>query len=80
MTTATWMRNFVRTHPAYQFDSVVSEEINYDLIRAIDEIERGVRPVPEFLPACYKGSGIAEGDAFKECCGDVIDGLPVRKD
>ena len=37
-TTATWIRNFVRSHPAYEFDSVVSQEINYDLLRAIDEM------------------------------------------
>ncbi|KAI0075747.1 glutamate-cysteine ligase catalytic subunit [Panus rudis PR-1116 ss-1] len=49
-TPATWIRNFVRSHPAYKFDSVVSEEINYDLMVAIDEIERGLREVPELLP------------------------------
>jgi hypothetical protein len=32
------MRNFVRSHPAYKHDSVVSAEINYDLIVAIDEM------------------------------------------
>ena len=37
-TTATWMRNFVRSHPAYKFDSVVSEEINYDLLKEVDEM------------------------------------------
>lgn len=38
MTTATWIRNFVRNHPAYKFDSVVSQEINFDLICALDEM------------------------------------------
>ena len=37
-TTATWMRNFVRSHPAYQHNSVVSQEINYDLLVAVDEM------------------------------------------
>jgi len=50
ITTATWMRHFVRSHPSYQFDSVITEEINYDLMRAVDDIERGVRKVPELLP------------------------------
>jgi glutamate--cysteine ligase catalytic subunit len=27
VTPATWIRNFVRRHPAYKFDSVVSDEI-----------------------------------------------------
>lgn len=73
VTTATWMRSFVRSHPAYKFDSVVSEEINYDLVRAMDEIESGARKAPEFLPSCYQGSGIQEGDPFKDCCGDVME-------
>ncbi|KDQ57449.1 hypothetical protein JAAARDRAFT_35163 [Jaapia argillacea MUCL 33604] len=49
-TSATWMREFVRSHPSYKFDSVVSQEINYDLMVAIDEIERGVRKAPDLLP------------------------------
>ena len=37
-TPATWIRNFVRSHPAYKHDSVVSQEINYDLMVAVDEM------------------------------------------
>lgn len=37
-TPATWIRNFVRSHPAYKFDSVVTEEINYSLLKAVDEM------------------------------------------
>ncbi len=37
-TTASWVRDFVRSHPAYKFDSVVSQEINYDLLVALDEM------------------------------------------
>lgn len=75
ITAATFMRKFVRSHPAYKFDSVISEEINYDLIRALDAIERGERKAPEFLPACYKGDPIARNgtDGFKVCCGDVME-------
>jgi len=49
-TPATWMREFVRSHPAYKGDSVVSQEINYDLMVAVDEIERGIRKAPDLLP------------------------------
>ena len=28
----------MRSHPAYKFDSVVSQEINYDLMKAVDEM------------------------------------------
>ncbi|KAG7098839.1 hypothetical protein E1B28_000743 [Marasmius oreades] len=55
LTAATWMRNFVRSHPKYAKDSVVSQEVNYDLMVAVDEIERGVRKAPEFLPEDYSG-------------------------
>jgi glutamate--cysteine ligase catalytic subunit len=37
-TAATWIRDFVRSHPSYKFDSVVSKEINYDLVVAVDEM------------------------------------------
>lgn len=55
-TPATWTRDFVRSHRSYKFDSVVSKEINYDLMVAVDEIERGVRRVPDLLPEDYLGS------------------------
>lgn len=55
-TPATWIRNFVRSHPSYKYDSVVSQEINYDLLVAVDEIERGVRRAPELLPEDYMPS------------------------
>ncbi|KAF8745189.1 Glutamate-cysteine ligase, partial [Rhizoctonia solani] len=61
-TPATWMRNFVRSHPAYKHDSVVSREVNYDLMKAIDEIERGERHAPELLPSGYVGSKYDEPD------------------
>lgn len=54
-TTATWMRDFVRSHPKYDFDSRVSKEINYDLMVAMDEVERGVRREPTLLPPSYTG-------------------------
>ncbi|TFK68697.1 glutamate-cysteine ligase catalytic subunit [Pluteus cervinus] len=52
-TPATWIRDFVRSHPEYRFDSVVSREINYDLVKAIDEIERGIRRADSLLPSDY---------------------------
>ncbi|KAH7888688.1 glutamate-cysteine ligase-domain-containing protein [Phlebopus sp. FC_14] len=52
-TPATWMRNFVRSHPSYKFNSVVSQEMNYDLMVAVDKIERGIVRVPELLPEDY---------------------------
>ena len=39
-TAAKWMRGFVRGHEEYEYDSIVSERINYDLIKAVEEITR----------------------------------------
>ncbi|KAF9452748.1 glutamate-cysteine ligase catalytic subunit [Macrolepiota fuliginosa MF-IS2] len=60
-TMATWTRNFVRSHPRYKFDSVVSQEINYDLLAAVDEIERGVRREPTLLPEDFTGGNKDQG-------------------
>ncbi|KAJ2765050.1 glutamate--cysteine ligase [Coemansia nantahalensis] len=49
MTVAAWIRKFVQNHPAYKRDSVVSSEINYDLIVALDDISSGRRAAPELF-------------------------------
>ncbi|KAL4966000.1 glutamate--cysteine ligase [Aspergillus stella-maris] len=40
-TGAKWIREFVRGHPGYKGDSAVSEEITYDLVKAVDEMSVG---------------------------------------
>ncbi|CAM9898460.1 unnamed protein product, partial [Ectocarpus fasciculatus] len=49
MTTAAWLRKFVTTHPGYGKDSVVTDEIAYDLVLACQEIGLGKRACPELL-------------------------------
>ncbi|KAL5528478.1 GSH1 [Sanghuangporus sanghuang] len=61
LTTACWIRNFVRSHPAYKFDSVINQEINFDLMTAVDQIERGTRKEPSLLPEGYRGGFSDEG-------------------
>lgn len=56
MTPAAYYRRFITSHPAYKGDSAVSSEIAYDLAREVDQLERGVKRAPEFLPASYVGS------------------------
>ena len=48
-TGAKWIRHFVRAHRAYNSDSVVSEEICYDLLKAVKEITK------------YEGKGEGDG-------------------
>jgi glutamate--cysteine ligase catalytic subunit len=54
VTAATWLRDYVTSHLDYKHDSVVSAQINFDLMKAIDEVERGVRPAPELLGKDFK--------------------------
>nr|CAH7723386.1 unnamed protein product [Callosobruchus chinensis] len=49
LTTASWIRKFVREHPEYKFDSKVSEHINYDLLNRIRLIQTGKISCPELL-------------------------------
>ncbi|KAK3178490.1 Zn finger-containing GTPase- Activating Protein for ARF [Lepraria neglecta] len=37
-TAAKWIRHFVREHEDYRGDSVVSERVNYDLLKVVEEI------------------------------------------
>lgn len=48
-TMAAWMRHFVTTHPQYKHDSVVSEKINYDLLKTAHGIQTGAIPAPTLL-------------------------------
>merc|ERR1719223_204691 len=48
-TPATWMRNFVRNHPSYEGDSVVSDDIAFDLMVACKEIGEGTLYEPDLL-------------------------------
>lgn len=49
VTPATWMRTYVRNHPAYKGDSVVSDEIAYDLMLTCRDIGEGKLHIPELL-------------------------------
>jgi glutamate--cysteine ligase catalytic subunit len=53
-TGAKWIRNFVRSHPEYNQDSVVSEKITFDLLKAVQEISQ------------HEGHGGPSGDLGSE--------------
>ncbi|XP_045760592.1 glutamate--cysteine ligase catalytic subunit isoform X1 [Maniola jurtina] len=48
-TMAAWMRDFVTKHPDYQNDSMVSEKINYDLLKTAHGIQTGAIHAPTLL-------------------------------
>jgi hypothetical protein len=47
MTTAGWLRKYVREHPDYKHDSVVSEKINYDICKIYAYVGAGYDVIPE---------------------------------
>ncbi|KAI4896330.1 hypothetical protein NFI96_015778 [Prochilodus magdalenae] len=49
MTMAKWMREFVGKHPQYKQDSVITDKINYDLLRKCDRIAKGQEGCPELI-------------------------------
>lgn len=50
LTNATWMRHFVMNHPAYKHDSIVGDEVAYDLLWTMTRISMGEVQCPEVLP------------------------------
>jgi glutamate--cysteine ligase catalytic subunit len=44
------MRHFVRNHPAYKHDSIVTDEIAYDLLWKMKKIANDEDHCPEVLP------------------------------
>jgi len=59
-TNAHWMRKFIRGHPSYKMDSKVTEEVVYDLMVAIDQIQRGERKDPSLFVKAEKKSKSAQ--------------------
>uniref|UniRef100_A0A3Q3BLU2 Glutamate--cysteine ligase n=1 Tax=Kryptolebias marmoratus TaxID=37003 RepID=A0A3Q3BLU2_KRYMA len=49
MTMAKWMREFVAKHPEYKQDSVITDKINYDLLKKCDRIAKGEEQCPELF-------------------------------
>ncbi len=70
-TGAKWLREFVRTHPGYKFDSEVSEKIVYDLFKAVEEVGKAEGENGsvgwEMLTAKERAKGLDERE--RSCCG-----------
>jgi glutamate--cysteine ligase catalytic subunit len=46
LTNASWIRQFVLSHPLYKSDSIVSDEIQYDLVWKMQQIANGHEGCP----------------------------------
>ncbi|CAF1077577.1 unnamed protein product [Rotaria sordida] len=47
LTNASWIRQFVLSHPSYKQDSIVSQEIQYDLVWKMQQIANGHEDCPQ---------------------------------
>lgn len=52
LTTAAWLRKEVTSHPEYKHDAVITQRINYDLLRKIQSIVSNDISCPELLGQC----------------------------
>lgn len=50
ITVAQWIRKFVQTHPEYKQDSVITNEIGFDLLAAVTAISDQKIIDPNFQP------------------------------
>lgn len=71
VTTATWIRQFVTSHPDYKKDSLVSPKMNYDLMCLVQKIGEEDEAALKQLEPCV-------GSYWVESRGKVngVDGLP----
>lgn len=72
MTMASYTRKFVTEHKAYQKDSVVNDEINWDLMQHLLAVGEGREKAPELLGDLY--TPLADADL-----GELLDSLPPPK-
>ena len=75
MTPAAWMREYVRSHPDYKFDSVVSSRIAADLMAKCHRIGQGLEKVPELYGDFHIEPVVAK-DAFP---AKLLSDMPLQK-
>ncbi|XP_072765460.1 glutamate--cysteine ligase isoform X2 [Anoplolepis gracilipes] len=52
LTTAAWLRKEVTSHPEYKHDAIITQRINYDLLKKIHNIVSNDMSCPELLGQC----------------------------
>mmetsp|Transcript_2358 Transcript_2358/g.5630 ORF Transcript_2358/g.5630 Transcript_2358/m.5630 type:complete len:660 (-) Transcript_2358:189-2168(-) len=65
LTTAAWIRKQVMEHPAYEKDSVVNDEICYDILKVCSGVSKGDIDAPELLGDFlnpHKPSSVVNGE------------------
>ena len=75
MTPAAWMRQYIRSHPDYKFDSVVSSRVAADLMAKCHRIGQGLERVPE-LHGGFHIEPVVAKDAYSAM---LLSNLPLNK-
>ena len=75
LTPAAWMRQYIRSHPDYKFDSVVSSRIAADLMAKCHRIGQGLERVPE-LHGSFHIEPVVAKDAYSAM---LLSNLPLNK-
>jgi len=52
-TAAKWIRSYVMSHNSYKQDSIVTQDIAYDLLKTIQKIQQGTEKAPTLLGDLY---------------------------
>ena len=70
-TYATWLRNYVESHPDYNDDSVITEEMGYDISNITTEVTKGNISTKKFywqtiLEKKQKAKQLKEQEKLKE--------------
>ena len=75
MTPAAWMRHYVRSHPDYKYDSVISSRIAADLMAKCHRIGQGLEKVPE-LHGHFHIEPVLAKDAYSAM---LVSNIPLHK-
>jgi hypothetical protein len=63
LTTAQYLRQYVKRHPAYKHDSKLNQQVVYDMLEVCNQITKGERDAPELL-GNYSSSSFTIGSDF----------------
>lgn len=72
MTTATYMRRFLESHPAYAHDSEVTDDMTHDLLEHLRAIVNGDIRAPELLGDYYPSEASLAGSANAGAAADLL--------
>jgi len=72
LTNAAWMRQYVTNHPDYQEDSVVTQQIAFDLMKECHDIGIGATHIPELLGE-FKIEPLSSQNPFPAALKNVAD-------